>query len=384
MRTISVEERRRRLGRRHFLSEPAGTVEKVAGDLVGLHSSDPVTVYLSARARVAGLSPQDVEKAIYEERSLLRMLGMRRTLFVVPVHLAPELKAACSDGYVAPERRRLVGYLEDQIVQGDGSAWLDAVIEKTLVALHRRGEATAKELVADVPELGSKLVFGQGTFGLSTRVLFFLATDLRIVRARPIGTWKSSQYRWTPTERWVPDGMDELEPGKARERLARRWLRTFGPGTFADLKWWTGWTVADTRTALEAIGALEVQLAENVGYVLPDDVTDTEEVGEWVGFLPSLDPTVMGWKDRTWYLGDLQEQLFDTNGNAGPTVWWNGRVLGGWGQNAAGRVVFELLEEAPPDVVDRIRAEAEHITHWLDGVVVKPRFATTLERRLRI
>jgi hypothetical protein len=139
MRTISVEERRRRLGRRHFLSEPAGTVEKVAGDLVGLHSSDPVTVYLSARARVAGLSPQDVEKAIYEERSLLRMLGMRRTLFVVPVHLAPELKAACSDGYVAPERRRLVGYLEDQIVQGDGSAWLDAVIEKTLVALIRSG-----------------------------------------------------------------------------------------------------------------------------------------------------------------------------------------------------------------------------------------------------
>ena len=257
------------------------------------------------------------------------------------------------------------------------------MIEKTLVALHRRSQATAKELVADVPELGSKLVFGQGTFGLSTRVLFFLATELRIVRARPIGTWKSSQYRWTPMERWVPDGMVEIEPGEARERLARRWLQTFGPGTFTDLKWWTGWTVADTRTALEATGAVEVQLEESVGYVLPDDVTDTEEVGEWVGFLPGLDPTVMGWKDRTWYLGSHQEQLFDTNGNAGPTVWWNGRILGGWGQNPEGRVVFELLEEAPPDVVDRIHTEAEHVTDWLDGVVVKPRFPTPLEKRLR-
>ncbi len=383
MRTITVEERRRRLGSRHFLSAPAEAVERVAADLVGLHSSDPVTVYLSAQARVEGLSVPDVELALYVERSLVRMLGMRRTLFVVPPELAPELRAACGLGYVAAERRRLVGYIEDQLVEGDGSVWLSNVIEKTMDALDRLGEATARELVAAVPELGSRLVFGQGTFGLSTRVLFFLATDLRIVRARPMGTWKSSQYRWTPIERWVPEGLFEVDREEAERRLARRWLRTYGPGTLTDLKWWTGWTVARTRAALEAAGVVEVSLDGGAGYVLADDVDDTGDVGEWVALLPGLDPTVMGWRERDWYLSGYQEQLFDTNGNAGPTVWSNGRIVGGWGQTPDGRIVYELLEPLQRAVRERIEAEADRLTEWLDGAVVRARFPTPLEKRLR-
>ncbi|MDR9449777.1 MAG: winged helix DNA-binding domain-containing protein [Acidimicrobiia bacterium] len=383
MRTLSVEERRRRLGRRHHLSEPAAAPAAVAGDLVGLHSSDPTTVFLSAWARVNGLRVAEVEKALYDDRSLLRMLGMRRTMFVVPVDMAPELKMACADRYVTAERRRLVGFLEDQLVPGNGSAWLDDVIDRTLDALHRRGEATARELVEDVPELGAKLHFGQGTFGLSTRVLFFLATDLRIIRARPLGSWKSSQYRWTTLDHWLPGALPTIEPEDGRRRLAERWLRTFGPGTLTDLKWWTGWTVATTRAAVEAAGAVAVQLTDGVGFVLPDDLDETEEVGEWVALLPGLDSTVMGWKERDWYLSGYQEQLFDGNGNAGPTVWSNGRVIGGWGQDSEGRVRFELFEPVPGQVLDRIVAEAERLDAWLEGEVVKPRFPTPLERRLR-
>lgn len=371
------------MGRRHYLSDPASTPVAVAGDLVGLHSSDPTTVFLSAWARVDGVCVADVEKALYDDRSLLRMLGMRRTMFVVPVDMATELKTACADRYVTAERRRLVGLLEDQLVPGNGSAWLDDVIDRTLDALHRRGEATAKELVEDVPELGAKLHFGQGTFGLSTRVLFFLATDLRIIRARPMGSWKSSQYRWTPLDRWLPGALSTIEPEDARRRLVERWLRTFGPGTLTDLKWWTGWTVAATRAAVEAAGALPVRLTDGVGFVLPDDLDDTEEVEEWVALLPGLDPTVMGWKERDWYLNGYQDQLFDGNGNAGPTVWWNGRVIGGWGQDSEGRVVFELLEPVPGPALDRVAAEAERLDAWLKGEVVKPRFSTPLERNLR-
>ena len=383
MRTITVEERRRRLGRRHFLSQPASAVERVAADLVGLHSSDPVTVYLSAQARVDGLSVVDVEHALYGKRSLIRMLGMRRTLFVVPPDLAPVLRSACGLGYVTAERRRLVGYLEDQLVEGDGSAWLDDVIAKTMEALDRLGEATARELVTAVPELDRQFVFGQGTFGLSTRVLFFLATDLRIVRGRPRGTWKSSQYRWTPIERWVPGGMAEVEQEVAESRLAKRWLRAYGPGTLTDLKWWTGWTVARTRKTLDTIGAVEVSLDEGTGYVLADDVDETAKVGEWVALLPGLDPTVMGWKERHWYLNGHQQQLFDTNGNAGPTVWSNGRIVGGWGQTPDGEVVYELLESVRPGIRDRIDEKAERLTAWLDGAVVRARFPGPLEKRLR-
>ena len=385
---ISIDERRRRLGHRHHLAAMAQVIEDVAEDLVGLHSSDPATVYLSVWARMDELAVNDVDQALYQDRSLLRILGMRRTMFVVPPDLAGVVDSACTRGYVAAEHRRLVGFLEDQLVEGDGDAWLGDLLDKTMKVLLRRGEATAKELVAEVPELSARLFFGEGktwegTFGLSTRVLFLLATDRRIIRVRPLGSWKSSQYRWAPFDQWVPAGLEEIEAAEARRRLAERWLRTFGPGTLTDLKWWTGWTVANTRAALEAVEAVEVRLADGVGYVMPDDLDGVGEVGEWVALLPGLDPTVMGWKERSWFLGEHQRELFDANGNAGPTVWWNGRIVGGWGQRPSGEVVFELLEPVSSGVLARIESEVERLTQWFGGVVVKPRFPTALEKRLR-
>jgi hypothetical protein len=88
VRRLGLGERRARLGRRHFLATSAPSVDAGAAALVGLHSSDPATVFLSSWARVDGFEPRDLEDALYVRRSLVRMLGMRRTLFVVPIELA--------------------------------------------------------------------------------------------------------------------------------------------------------------------------------------------------------------------------------------------------------------------------------------------------------
>jgi hypothetical protein len=82
VRTIGDEERRARLGVRHHLDRPTTSAERASSDLVGLHSSDPVSVFLSAWARVEAQPSTSGE--LYDRRSLVRMLGMRRTLFVVP------------------------------------------------------------------------------------------------------------------------------------------------------------------------------------------------------------------------------------------------------------------------------------------------------------
>jgi flagellar motor component MotA len=74
--------------------------------------------------------------------------------------------------------------------------------------------------------------------------------------------------------------------------------------------------------------------------------------------------------------------LFDTNGNAGPTVWVGGRVVGGWGQVADGQVVVELLEEIDDEAGELIGDMARALTAWLDGVVVMPRFPSPMGRRL--
>ena len=256
-------------------------------------------------------------------------------------------------------------------------------------ALHSLGEATAADLTERVAGLREQISFGagrrwQGTVGVSTRVLFLLATEGRIIRGRPKGTWLSSLYRWAPLDRWVDGGLEPWPPERARVELARRWLGVFGPGTRRDVQWWTGWTVAQTRAALAGAGAVEVALdGDQIGYSLPDDVdARTPEPAPWAALLPALDTTTMGWADRAFYLGTHAAALFDRNGNAGPTIWVDGRVVGGWAQRASGSVVARLFEDVGRERERRIEAEVAAVEAWLGSSRVIPRFRTPTEVEL--
>ncbi len=385
---ITDAQRRARLARRHHLATQAATVEEATAALVGLHSSDPTTVFLSARARVKRFTISTLEDALYQRRTLVRMLGMRRTMFIVGRDLAAVMDAACTQALAPGERRKLVQLIEHQGHASDGAEWLRRVEKLTMRALDQLGEATATELSKRVPELKLKLTMGEGKtwgadIGISTRVLFLLATDGRIVRARPKGSWISSQYRWATTTSWIGP-LPDLDRAEARTELARRWLHAFGPGTLIDIAWWTGWNQRDTRAALAGAEAVEVELESDPrpGYVLPDDLAPVRAPRSWVALLPALDPTVMGWKQRDWYLGPHTLHLFDRNGNAGPTVWVNGRIVGGWGQRPDGTVVVQLLDEVTRSDTAAIDREAHALTEWLGGTRVTPRFRTPVEKEL--
>jgi Winged helix DNA-binding domain len=217
---------------------------------------------------------------------------------------------------------------------------------------------------------------------VSTRVLFLLAAEARIIRGRPRGSWTSSQNRWSPMEAWLPGGLAEWPLERAQAELARCWLAAFGPGTAADLKWWTGWTAAQVRRALATVGAAEVDLDGVPGLVLADDLEPVPAVEPWVALLPALDPTVMGWAERGWFLGGHARALFDRSGNVGPTVWWDGRIVGGWAQRGDGAIVFRLLEDVGAEAAAAVAAAAERLGERLGATRVTPRFRTPLEREL--
>jgi hypothetical protein len=389
VRTISVEERRARLARRHFLapgSQAADPVE-LAGGMAGLHATDPATVFLAARARLGGSAVDEIERALYEERTLLRMIGMRRTMFVFPLELAAVVQAACTESIVAAQRRRYAKLIEEGGIAKDGQAWLDEAARATFEALETRGEAYAAELSADVPMLRQKLHYGAGkkwagSTSMTTWVLFLLAAQGRIVRGRPRGAWTSSQWRWVPAASWLPAQLPRLDPEAARSELAAHWLKAYGPAGLVDLKWWSGWNLTQTRAALAAIDAVEVDLDGAPGFIVPGDDEVEPEPEPWAALLPALDPTVMGWKERAWYLGEHGPSLFDTAGNAGPTVWWSGRIVGGWTARKDGEIGFRLLEDVGRDAAAAVEDEVERLDAWLGETSVLPRFGTPLAREL--
>ena len=397
MHRIDIAERRRRLAVRHALApahkargEESGPAE-VARRLVALHSTDPATVYLSVRARMASpVPPSAIEAALYDRRELVRMLAMRRTVFVFPAELVPVVQVSTTDRIAREQRSRLLKLLADATTVPDPEPWLADVERSVLEHLAAfGGTATAAQLSAAEPRLKTKIVLAAGksyqaTPTITSRVLLVLAAQGEVVRGRPIGSWLSQQYRWVLAGHWLPDGAGPSGEASARAELARQWLAAFGPAPLADLKWWTGWAMAQVRQAVAGADAVAVDLegAERGTVALADDVEPTADPGPWTALLPALDPTTMGWSERSWFLGAHGKALFDTNGNAGPTIWLNGRVVGGWAQRPDGEIAIRLLEDVGAEATALIAAEAEHTGRWLEGVRVIPRFRTPTEREL--
>lgn len=397
---ISVRERRARLVARHHLDRSAVDALCAVHGVVALHSSDPLTPHLALRARVPNFRTEDLERALNDDRTLWRLHAMRRTLFVVSADEAEVFHAGAGRDVARRERRRLRGWLEAEMDPEAVTGWVDRLESRVLETLADGREMGTRELSAAIPELATKVTLGSGKWTarspLSSRLLFLMALDGRIVRTRPAGSWRSSQYGWAAVGPWFERDPVPLDPAAGRAALARRYLGAFGPATLVDLRWWTGWTAKQVTAAVRTAGGVTVDLESGgEGILLPENlecgssgpgprnvVEAREPDAPVVTLLPGLDPTPMGWKERGWFLGKHADRLFDRNGNVGPTIWLDGRIVGGWAQRAGGEVVHRVLEDVGSEASERIAAEAAALGEWMDGEVAIPRFRTPLEREL--
>lgn len=389
MRAFTIDERRNRLARRHFLSAgDTPPLSRVIAGLVGLHATDPATPYLSLWARSPGFRTADLDAQLYRKRAAVRQLAMRRTLWLVDSDDLAMIQSAASERVAENERRRLAADVRKAGVAPDGERWLDRACSAVLRHLSDSGPASSTELRAALPELAGTYDPAPGKrwgghVPLAPRVLTVLSASGEIVRGPNDGAWTTSRPRWARTGDWLGEPVQAPPPHAAQAGLTRRWLATFGPAAAADIKWWLGTTLTAARKSLSDIGAVEVEVQGSpggTGWALPDDLDPEPEAPPWCALLPGLDATTMGWFQREWYLGEHRAQVFDRNGNAGPTAWWNGRVVGGWYQDDGARVRLQLLEDPGRDGRRALQRRADELTSWLDGVRISPRFPSPLSK----
>lgn len=372
MRHVPDTERRSRLGRRHALA-PAHRVDSVAGAtraMTVLHATEPATVYLSCWARVREVSVATIDRALYDDRDVVKQLAMRRTLFVFPRELLPAAWGSASARVAETELRRMAKDVEKAGVDTDGQAWVHRSREAVRAAIAEHPDGlTALEVRALLPDVAVTYDVTSGSVWNHSRILTHLGLTHDLVRGLNTQHWRVSRPRWTLMEDWLGVVPPSSPAAEGYAELVRRWLHSFGPGTETDLVWWLGSTKSAVRAALSDVGAVQVGLdGGETGWLLPEDVEPlTGDDEPWVALLPVLDPTVMGWKQRDFYLGSRAGELFDRNGNAGTTAWVDGRVVGCWTQGETGEVRVHLLEEVEDGPRRALQAEADRLTRWLDG-----------------
>ncbi|MEP6650443.1 MAG: crosslink repair DNA glycosylase YcaQ family protein, partial [Lapillicoccus sp.] len=269
MRTVTDAERRARLGRRQAVAprHRVADVESATRATVALHATEAPSVHLAAAARVDGLTVADVDRALFQTRTLVKQLAMRRTLFVFPRDLLPAAVGSWGARVAAAEQGRLI----KDMVAGGLSATLEAAEQRlgdaqqaVLVLLAGGAELTTREIGEQVPETAGRVLVSAGTAWESSnlfapRVLTLLGARGRIVRGSNDLLWRQSRYHWAATDAWLGEPLAPTTPEQGWAELACRYLGAFGPATEDDVVWWLGSTKTAVRRALADVKAVAVE-----------------------------------------------------------------------------------------------------------------------------
>ncbi|HEX8132911.1 MAG TPA: winged helix DNA-binding domain-containing protein, partial [Actinomycetes bacterium] len=230
--------------RRHQLAEraPTGAMLEVTARIAGLHAQVMSSAELTLWARLDGVAPDAVQRALWEDRTLVKTWAMRGTLHLLPAAELPLWQAARSTTRLWEAGSWLRGF---GVTREELTRLLDAVGE----ALDGR-MLTREELADEVarltgsPELGDKLRESWGALLKPAAALGRLC----------FAPSKGQQVRFTRPDSWL-GGWQEHDPEQALLEVFRRFLAASGPVTREDVtRWWGVPSAAQVQRRIERLG----------------------------------------------------------------------------------------------------------------------------------
>jgi uncharacterized protein YcaQ len=354
-----------RLARHHLDARaPREDLVAVASRLCGVHAQLMSSAELTLWARVEGLEPDAVARALWEERSLVKTWAMRGTLHLLP---AAELGLWLAGlgtyrHYLKPVWFRGFGITPEQ---------LTALIAAVTDALDGR-ELTREELATAVagrtgsPELGDKLRESWGAF------LKPAAFQGRICFAPGEG----QKVRFTRPDTWLPIPIERPEPDQALREIARRYLAAHGPATRDDLARWWAMTPAAAGKLLRSLGeeAAEVDVGGMAMWMLAGDAHEAARAAppDGVRLVPAFDQYVIAATRHAEHLmpGPFADRVYRKQGWLSAVLLAGGRMEAVWRHERKGRrieIAFEPFAKLARPVRSAAEAEAERLAAFLGG-----------------
>jgi hypothetical protein len=320
-------------------SDPVSVVRR----LLAVQGQDPRGARLAIRARAAGLSAADVDRALSRDRSLLITWLGRGTLHLVTREDYPWLHAVTTPPQLAGNARRLA----EEGVSPDAAERGVMVIERSLAA---EGPLTRDQLrdriaAAEVRTEGQALV----------HLLFLASLRGLVVRGPMVGR----DHAFVLVRDWLGESQPP-ERERALAELARRYLAGHAPAGDRDLARWAGLPLRDARAGLAAI-ASELHQRDD-GLLEPAGSEPTEELPGPM-LLGAFDPVLLGWASREFVVG-AHRVVITVNGVFRPFALVDGRGAGTW-RLAGGRVTIEPFGRLARRHRAALDADAEDVQRYL-------------------
>ncbi|TLZ73126.1 MAG: winged helix DNA-binding domain-containing protein [Methanobacteriota archaeon] len=365
---------------RHHLTFPAprSSLARVAGDMGGAQAQIMSAGALSLRARVRGLRPEDVEKALWQDRTLAKIWCMRGTVHLVPsddlaVFARGSTGRANRDtawleghGYSAKMIGRALDALRPALDRPRTRKELADVIAKTLgVSAHRKsGRGWGAPTTAPGIMLEGK--------SLPLGYLVFLACYRGIACAGPP---QGNEATFVRPDVWLKKWRD-LPVEEAETELLRRYLCGYGPATVKDFFAWARMTLTAARAIwARLVGELApVRVEGEAAWLLRKDLTALRRADAKrpnVRLLPYFDSFLMG-HDARGHLIDSKhyKRVYLPAGWIAPVVLVDGRVAGVWSYARKGgtlRIEAAAFHPLPTSVREAVEAEAADVARFFDS-----------------
>ena len=349
--------------RRHQLDEraPAAAMLEVTAKIAGLHAQVMSSAELTLWARLDGLEPDAVRRALWEERTLVKTWAMRGTLHLLPAAELPLWQAARSTTRLWEKGVWLRAF---GVTQKELARLLDAVGE----ALDGR-MLTREELAAEVTRLTGSAKLGEKLRESWGALLKPAAALGRLCFAPSEG----QQVRFTRPDTWL-GGWTEHDPDEALLEVIRRFLAASGPVTREDVtRWWGVPSAAQVQKRIERLGE-EVTVVDVDGtsaYLLTADAPGLAGAApsRSVRLLPAFDQYVVTATRQVEHLtpGPFKERIYRPQGWLSPVLLVGGRMDGIWRQEAKGRrlhVTIEPFTKLPAWARRAAEGEAERLAAW--------------------
>ncbi len=328
----------------------------------GLHATSATTPYLSLFARLKNFRREQLDAELYVKRNLGKIRCVRKTVYVLPKDMIPTALAATrmmteptSQAYA-----KALGVTEEQYAETS---------RRIIDALKSENGMTVKRIKQKL----------ETTLNISPIVNLMCDQGL-LIRGAPENGWKSNMHTYHLFNEYFPDlELNTISEKTAKTAVVQQYLASFAPITENDVAWWTGFTKSQVRQILaemhEEITHVAVSGIEKTFLMPSQDKTalmSAEAAGKHVvNLLPSLDPYMMGFKDRERYLDPSRyDYVFDRSGNSTTTILLDGEVIGVWDFEASLLKVF-LFDAAEADVMKEIDAKARAVGTFISGKEVK-------------